>query len=74
VLETASSIEIDGTAVARSSKGGRFEVTPGEHQIRVKAPGRQAVERTFEVEAGGTAVIRVADDSGEPEPAGSAAP
>ncbi len=74
VLETASSIEIDGTAVARSSKGGRFEVAPGEHQIRVKAPGRQAVERTFEVEAGGTAVIRVADDSGEPEPAGSAAP
>ena len=74
VLETASSIEIDGTAVARSSKGGRFEVTPGEHRIRVKAPGRQAVERTFEVEAGGTAVIRVADDSGELEPAGSAAP
>jgi serine/threonine-protein kinase len=74
VLETASSIEIDGTAVSQSSRGGRFEVSPGQHEIRVKAPGRQAVVRTFEVEAGGTAVIRIADDSETPEPAPSPAP
>jgi serine/threonine-protein kinase len=74
VLETPSSIEIDGIAHSSSSKGGRFEVAPGHHQIRVKAPGRQPVVREFEVEAGGTAVIRVADDSGTPEPEGSAAP
>jgi serine/threonine protein kinase len=67
VLETASTIEIDGTAVAQSSKGGRFEVKPGAHEIKVKAPGRQPVTRAFDVEAGGTAVIRVADDSGQPE-------
>jgi hypothetical protein len=68
VLETASTIEIDGTAVAQASKGGRFEVKPGNHELKVKAPGRQPITRAFEVEAGGTAVIRVADDSGQPEP------
>jgi hypothetical protein len=68
VLESASTIEIDGTAVAQSSKGGRFEVKAGSHEIKVKAPGRQPLVRTFDVEAGGTAVIRVADDSGQPEP------
>jgi hypothetical protein len=62
VLETASTIEIDGVAVEQSSKGGRFEVKPGNHEVRVKAPGRQPVVRSFEVEAGGTAVIRVADE------------
>jgi hypothetical protein len=74
VLETASSIEIDGVAVSTSSKGGRFEVTPGTHEIRVKAPGRQPVARTFEVEAGGTAVLRIDDDTGTPAAEGSAAP
>jgi serine/threonine protein kinase len=67
VLETASAIEIDGTSVAQSSKGGRFDVKPGSHEIKVKAPGRQPVVRTFDVQAGGTAVIRVADDSGQPD-------
>ncbi len=74
VLATASTIEIDGTAVAQSSKGGRFEVKPGSHEIRVKAPGRQPVVRTFEVEAGGTAVLRVADDEGGEAPAPAPAP
>lgn len=74
VLETPSSIEIDGIAVSSSSKGGRFDVASGHHQIRVKAPGRQPVVREFEVEAGGTAVIRVADDSGTSESDGNAAP
>lgn len=64
VLETASSIEIDGAAVSRSSKGGRFDVTPGSHEVRVKAPGRQPVVHEVEIESGGTAVIRVADDVG----------
>ncbi len=73
-LETASSIELDGSTLSPASKGGRFDVAPGHHVIRVKAPGRQPVEREFDVEAGGTAVLRVSDDSGAPEPAGSAAP
>jgi hypothetical protein len=68
VLESASAIEIDGIAVAQSSKGGRFDVAPGSHEIRIKAPGRQPVVRTFEVESGGTAVIRIADDVGSTGP------
>jgi hypothetical protein len=70
-LELASTIEIDGAAVSQSSRGGRYEVTPGHHEIRVKAPGRQAVTREVDVEAGGTAVIRIDDDTGSPA-AGSA--
>jgi hypothetical protein len=74
VLETASSIEIDGVAVAPSSKGGRFDVAPGNHELRVKAPGRQPVVRSFEVESGGTAVLRIDDDTGAPAADGSATP
>ena len=65
MLETASAIEIDGNAVAPSSKGGRFDVAPGHHRIRVKAPGRQPIDREFDVQPGDPAVLRVADDSGE---------
>src|SRR5687768_823281 len=48
-IHTASQIEIDGVTVAASSRGGRFEVKPGKHEVRVKAPGREPVSRSFEV-------------------------
>jgi serine/threonine-protein kinase len=63
-LERASTIEIDGAAVAQNSRGGRYDVTPGHHELRIKAAGRQAVTREVDVESGGTAVIRIDDDTG----------
>lgn len=73
-LERASTIEIDGASVAQGSKGGRFEVKPGHHEIRIKAPDRQPVTRSIEVEAGGTAIVRISDDQGGGEPEPSAEP
>ena len=64
-IHTASQIDIDGVTVAASSRGGRFEVKPGKHEVRVKAPGREPVSRSFEVEPGGAAVMHIADDVGE---------
>jgi serine/threonine-protein kinase len=61
-LQVESTIEIDGSTVARSSYGGRYEVPPGSHEIRVKAPGRQTVTRSVEVPAGGVAIISIEDD------------
>ena len=61
MLESASAIEINGTSVASSSKGGRYEVMPGVHQVRVKTPGHSAVTRSIDVEPGGTAVLRIGD-------------
>jgi serine/threonine protein kinase len=61
-LQVASTIEIDGKTVSSSSTGGRFEVAPGTHEIRVKAPGRQPVTRSVEVLAGGVAIIQIEDD------------
>ena len=65
-LHLESTIEIDGKTVAQSSKSGRFEVTPGTHEVSVKAPGHQRVTRSVDVPAGGVAIISVEDD---PEPA-----
>jgi serine/threonine-protein kinase len=62
-LAVESTIEIDGDVVASSSRGGRFEVSPGEHLIHVEAPGRQAVTRSVDVPAGGVAIIGIEDDS-----------
>jgi hypothetical protein len=64
-LEMASVIQIDGSTVAQGSYGGRYEVTPGHHEIRVKAAGRQPVVRGVDVEPGGTAVIRIDDDTSD---------
>jgi serine/threonine-protein kinase len=64
-LDIASEIEINGSTVAQSSYGGRYEVKPGTHEIRVKAPGRQPVVRSVTVEPGGNAVLRIDDDTGE---------
>jgi serine/threonine-protein kinase len=61
-LQVESEIEIDGETVAESSMGGRYEVSAGTHEIRVKAPGRQAVTRTVEVPSGGVAIISIEDD------------
>ena len=61
-LQINSTIEIDGTTVAQASTGGRFEVKPGTHEIRVMAPGRQVVTRSIEVLPGGVAVISIEDD------------
>jgi serine/threonine protein kinase len=72
MLDKAAQIELDGQIVGHASRGGTFEVGPGTHTLVVKAPGRQAVTRRIEVEAGATAVLRIADaptesdDEGEP--------
>jgi serine/threonine-protein kinase len=63
-LEVASAIEIDGRTVAHSSTGGRYEVPPGAHEIRVKAPGHETVTRSVDVPAGGVAIISVEYDPG----------
>jgi predicted Ser/Thr protein kinase len=67
MLDVASQIELDGKILSTDSKVGRFEVIPGQHTLRVKAPGREAVTRTVEVEAGGTAVLRIGDDTAPPD-------
>jgi serine/threonine-protein kinase len=63
-LAVESTIEIDGEVVASSSRGGRFEVSPGEHLIHVAAPGRQSVTRSVDVPAGGVTIIGIEDDPG----------
>jgi hypothetical protein len=63
MLDVSSQIELDGKVISADSKVGRFEVVPGQHTLRVKAPGREAVSRTVDVEAGGTAVLRIGDDT-----------
>ncbi len=63
-VQTASEIELDGKTISQSSKGGSYPVPPGHHEIKVKAPGRQPVTRSVDVEPGGTAVIRIDDDTG----------
>jgi hypothetical protein len=68
MLQHPSTIEIDGKAVAQASKGGSFNVTPGEHSIRIRAADRDTVNRTVSVEPGGSAVIRIVDDTGDSPP------
>jgi hypothetical protein len=63
MLDTSSQIELDGRVLSQDSKGGKFDVLPGTHTIRIKAPGRQAVTRTVDVDAGATAVLHIADDT-----------
>jgi len=60
-LTVDSTIEIDGDVVASPSTGGRYEVSPGPHRIRVTAPGRQAVVQTVDVPAGGVSIISIED-------------
>jgi hypothetical protein len=81
ILELASSLEIDGKVIAEESRGGRFELPVGQHTVKVKAAGREALTRTIDIEASGTTVMRIGDDPGTPKPAppkpegeGSAAP
>lgn len=69
ILDQSSWIELDGQVVAEASKGGRFEVSPGSHTLRVRAPGREVVTRTVDVEPGGTAVLRIVDDRAPARPA-----
>jgi predicted Ser/Thr protein kinase len=64
MLDVSSQIEVDGKVLGTDSKVGRFEVVPGQHTLRVTAPGRETVTRTVDVEAGGTAVLRISDDTG----------
>jgi serine/threonine-protein kinase len=64
-LSLESEIEIDGRTVASSSKKGRYEVSPGSHEVRVKAPGHQAVTRTVDVPAGGVAIISLEEAAPE---------
>jgi serine/threonine protein kinase len=68
MLDVSSQIELDGKVISTDSKVGRFEVIPGQHSLRVTAPGREAVSRTVDVEAGGTAVLRIGDDTARVTP------
>jgi serine/threonine-protein kinase len=74
MLDLSSQIELDGKVLSQDSKGGKFEVQPGAHTLRVKAPGREAVTRAIDVEAGATAVLRIGDESPAPAPAPAVAP
>jgi len=67
MLQHPATIEIDGKAVAQNSKGGNFDVKPGDHTVRIVAENRETVNRSVSVEPGGSAVIRIVDDT-EPEP------
>jgi len=67
-LQHASKIEIDGKVVATSGLGGRFEVPPGHHAIHVSASDRAPISREVDVDPGGTVVMRIADDTGAPDP------
>jgi serine/threonine-protein kinase len=78
VLEHTSSITIDGKVVAQGSKGGRYEVPPGHHEIEIAATDRAPITRSVDLDPGGTAFIKIADDKGgapeapKPEATGSA--
>jgi serine/threonine protein kinase len=63
-LEHASTISIDGMVVAQSSQGGRYDVTPGHHEILVKASDRAPISRTVDLDPGATAFLKIADDKG----------
>jgi serine/threonine protein kinase len=75
-LEVASEIEIDAAVVASGSRGGRFEVPPGKHTLRVKLAGSPVIERTAEVTAGGSVLIQLAAAKklDEPAPGSGAVP
>ncbi len=66
-LQNASTIEIDGEPVARSSRGGRFDVEPGDHLVFVRAPGHETVVRSVDVPPGGVAILSIEDDLGSTE-------
>jgi len=70
-IDRASTIELDGSVIANGSKGGRYSVAPGHHDVRVKTPARTAVNRSVDVEPGGTAVIRIGDAQSAPDESGS---
>jgi serine/threonine-protein kinase len=77
MLQRSSQIELDGRTMSADSKGGTFEVLAGSHTVRITAPGRQPITRTVDVEAGGTAVLRIDDDTpqtGTPAPPPTPAP
>ncbi len=74
MLQHASTIELDGKVVSQASQGGTFEVPPGDHSIKIVAPDRAPVTRTVHVEAGGSTVIRIADDTEAPTPPSPAPP
>ena len=64
-LEVASRIEIDGEVVAPSSRGGRFEVSPGTHKVSVTAPEQEPVTSSVDVPAGGVTVVSITGDQAE---------
>ncbi len=65
MLQRSSQIELDGRTMSTDSKGGTFEVLAGSHTLRITAAGRPPITRTVDVEAGGTAVMRI-DDASSP--------
>jgi len=62
ILQHESSIEIDGKVVATGSRGGSFDVKPGEHTVKITAADRETLNRIVSVEPGGAAVVRIVDD------------
>ncbi|HUS27371.1 MAG TPA: serine/threonine-protein kinase [Kofleriaceae bacterium] len=78
VLEHASTISIDGKVVGQGTQGGRYEVAPGHHDVKIEASDRSPITRSVEMDPGGTAFIKIVDDKNsapeapKPEAAGSA--
>ncbi|HTL36559.1 MAG TPA: hypothetical protein VL326_25675, partial [Kofleriaceae bacterium] len=62
VLEHGSTISIDGKVVAQASQGGRYEVAPGHHAVKIEATDRGPISREVDIDPGGTAFIKIADD------------
>jgi hypothetical protein len=62
ILQHESTIELDGKVVATASRGGSYDVSPGEHTVKIVAAGHEALDRTISVEPGGAAVVRIVDD------------
>jgi serine/threonine-protein kinase len=58
-LDQPSKITIDGKVVAEDSKGGRFEVSPGHHDLEARTAGHQPVTRSLDMESGGTAIVNI---------------
>jgi serine/threonine-protein kinase len=58
-LDQLSTITIDGKVVADGSKGGRFEVPPGHHELEARTPDHKPVTRSLDMEAGGTAIVNI---------------
>ena len=58
-VDVASEIMIDGSVRVASGLGGRFELKPGKHTLRITAPRRQTVERDIDIQTAATTTMSI---------------